>query len=132
MSEVTSRIAAAYAFAGTALRLGAVLHDGACDAAAQVRIPLAMLNRHGLIAGATGTGKTKTLQLLAEQLSSHGVPAFAADVKGDLSGLATPGRAATRSPPARRRSVTAGSRRRTPRSSSRWVRARTASRCGRP
>src|SRR6185295_16031234 len=56
-----------------------------------VRIPLAMLNRHGLIAGATGTGKTKTLQLLAEQLSAAGVPVFAADIKGDLSGLATAG-----------------------------------------
>ena len=50
-----------------------------------------MLNRHGLVAGATGTGKTKTLQLLAEQLSAHGVPVFAADIKGDLSGLGAPG-----------------------------------------
>lgn len=56
-----------------------------------IRIPLGMLNRHGLVAGATGTGKTKTLQLLAEQLSAAGVPVFAADIKGDLSGLATPG-----------------------------------------
>ncbi|CAN5779874.1 DUF853 family protein [soil metagenome] len=93
MSEVTTRIASAYAFSGTALRLGAVVHDGVCDPAAQVRIPLAMLNRHGLIAGATGTGKTKTLQLLAEQLSEQGVAVFAADVKGDLSGLATAGEA---------------------------------------
>ncbi len=54
-----------------------------------VRIPLAMLNRHGLVAGATGTGKTKTLQLMAEQLSTAGVPVFAADIKGDLSGLST-------------------------------------------
>src|SRR4029453_12643958 len=52
-----------------------------------------MLNRHGLIAGATGTGKTRTLQLLAEQLSAAGVAVFAADVKGDLSGLAEPGAA---------------------------------------
>jgi DNA helicase HerA-like ATPase len=50
-----------------------------------------MLNRHGLVAGATGTGKTKTLQLLAEQLSAHGVPVFAADIKGDLSGISVPG-----------------------------------------
>ena len=56
-----------------------------------MRIPLAMMNRHGLIAGATGTGKTKTLQLMAEQLSAAGVPVFAADVKGDLSGLAAAG-----------------------------------------
>ena len=57
----------------------------------RIRIPLGMVNRHGLVAGATGTGKTKTLQLLAEQLSSNGVPVFAADIKGDLSGLSTPG-----------------------------------------
>ena len=50
-----------------------------------------MLNRHGLIAGATGTGKTKTLQLLAGQLSKAGVPVFVADIKGDLTGLAAPG-----------------------------------------
>src|SRR4051794_413939 len=54
-------------------------------------MPLAMLNRHGLIAGATGTGKTKTLQLIAEQLSAAGVPVVLADVKGDLAGLARPG-----------------------------------------
>ena len=51
-----------------------------------------MLNRHGLVAGATGTGKTKTLQLMAEQLSAAGVPVFLADIKGDLSGMASPGR----------------------------------------
>ena len=56
-----------------------------------VRIPLGMLNRHGLVAGATGTGKTVTLQTLAEQVSRAGVPVFAADVKGDLSGMASPG-----------------------------------------
>ena len=59
--------------------------------AAIVRIPLSMLNRHGLVAGATGTGKTKTLQLMAEQISAAGVPVFAADIKGDLSGIASPG-----------------------------------------
>ncbi len=56
-----------------------------------MRVPLAMMNRHGLIAGATGTGKTKTLQLMAEQLSTAGVPVFLADMKGDLSGLGTAG-----------------------------------------
>ena len=56
-----------------------------------IRIPLGMLNRHGLVAGATGTGKTKTLQLIAEQLSANGVPVFAADIKGDLSGMSVPG-----------------------------------------
>ena len=68
-----------------ALEMGALV-NGDADAATQVRIPLAMVNRHGLIAGATGTGKTKTLQVLAEQLSAAGVPVFAADIKGDLSG----------------------------------------------
>src|SRR5262249_12267934 len=62
-------------------------------AAATVKLPLRMVNRHGLIAGATGTGKTKTLQGIAEQLSAAGVPVFVADVKGDLSGLAEPGEA---------------------------------------
>ncbi|HET6770788.1 MAG TPA: helicase HerA-like domain-containing protein, partial [Actinomycetota bacterium] len=57
----------------------------------RVQADLSMLNRHGLIAGATGTGKTKSLQLLAGQLSERGVPCFVADVKGDLTGLAAPG-----------------------------------------
>jgi Flp pilus assembly CpaF family ATPase len=57
-----------------ALTLGAVVAKGECDAEPLVTLPLAMMNRHGLIAGATGTGKTKTLQLLAEQLSAAGVP----------------------------------------------------------
>ena len=52
-----------------------------------------MVNRHGLVAGATGTGKTKTLQRFAEQLSENGVPVFLADIKGDLSGVATAGTA---------------------------------------
>ncbi len=88
---ITAAVTAGYAFEGPALELGGLMLDASTLAEARVRIPLAMLNRHGLVAGATGTGKTKTLQLLAEQLSSHGVPVFAADVKGDLSGLSTPG-----------------------------------------
>ncbi|MEU6245146.1 helicase HerA-like domain-containing protein [Streptomyces sp. NPDC047024] len=84
-------IADGYAFTGPALDLGALLWDGACHPGAQVRVPLPMLNRHGLVAGATGTGKTKTLQLIAEQLSAQGVPVFLADVKGDLSGISRPG-----------------------------------------
>ncbi|WP_031003331.1 helicase HerA-like domain-containing protein [Streptomyces sp. NRRL F-5727] len=86
-----AEIAAGYAFGGEALDLGAALWDGVCHPDAPVRIPLAVLNRHGLVAGATGTGKTKTLQLIAEQLSAHGVPVFLADVKGDVSGLSAPG-----------------------------------------
>ena len=74
-----------------AITLGAVTHDGEIHPEPLVRIPLAMLNRHGLIAGATGTGKTKTLQLIAEQLSAQGVPVFVSDIKGDLSGLGVAG-----------------------------------------
>ncbi|TFD83325.1 helicase HerA-like domain-containing protein, partial [Cryobacterium fucosi] len=83
-------IRAGYAFAGPALEMGALV-NGDARPDVPVRIPLAMTNRHGLVAGATGTGKTKTLQVLAEQLSAHGVSVFAADIKGDLSGIATPG-----------------------------------------
>ncbi|MFJ9519477.1 helicase HerA-like domain-containing protein [Kitasatospora sp. NPDC101801] len=91
MPSAVQEIAAGYAFTGPALELGAVLLDGAAYPGAQVRIPLGVLNRHGLVAGATGTGKTKTLQLMAEQLSAQGVPVFLADVKGDVSGISTPG-----------------------------------------
>ncbi len=83
-------IRSGYTFAVPALELGALMQgDPAPDV--QIRIPIGMLNRHGLVAGATGTGKTRTLQVMAEQLSANGVPVFAADVKGDLSGIATPG-----------------------------------------
>src|SRR5438445_10098108 len=89
--DFASRIASAYATQGQAVELGrAVLHQTTLPDAV-VSIPAAMCNRHGLIAGATGTGKTKTLQLMAEQLSALGVPVFAADVKGDLSGISQPG-----------------------------------------
>ncbi len=79
--------------AGAALELGAAVADGVAQPDVQIRIPLSSLNRHGVVAGATGTGKTKTLQLMAEQLSAQGVPVFLADIKGDLSGLASPGAA---------------------------------------
>ena len=79
-----------YTFEGTTLDLGALM-NGEPLPSAQIRIPLGMLNRHGLVAGATGTGKTRTLQGLAEQLADKGVPVFAADMKGDLSGMATAG-----------------------------------------
>jgi DNA helicase HerA-like ATPase len=84
---------AAFPDAGPAITLGAPVHDGACHPEPIVRIPLAMMNRHGLIAGATGTGKTKSLQLIAEQLSAAGVPVFVADIKGDLSGIGAAGEA---------------------------------------
>jgi uncharacterized protein len=90
-ATAAQEIAAGYATEGAALELGTVLIDGVVDPSARVRIPFATLNRHGLVAGATGTGKTKTLQGLAEQLSNAGVPVLLADVKGDLSGLSKPG-----------------------------------------
>ncbi|WP_030762809.1 helicase HerA-like domain-containing protein [Streptomyces sp. NRRL F-2664] len=90
-TDPAAQIAAGYAFTGPALELGALLWDGACLPGHQICVPLAMLNRHGLVAGATGTGKTKTLQLIAEQLSANGVPVFLADIKGDLSGITAPG-----------------------------------------
>ena len=89
---IVETVRAGYAFEGPALELGALMTDADTVVSdCPVRIPLGMLNRHGLVAGATGTGKTKTLQLLAEQLSAAGVPVFAADIKGDLSGLSVPG-----------------------------------------
>jgi uncharacterized protein len=90
-NTAAAEIAAGYATEGAALELGAVVVDGAVEPSAHVRIPFATLNRHGLVAGATGTGKTKTLQGVAEQLSAAGVPVLLADVKGDLSGIARPG-----------------------------------------
>jgi hypothetical protein len=95
-ANAASEIAAGYATEGAALELGAVVVDDAADASAHVRIPFATLNRHGLVAGATGTGKTKTLQNLAEQCSAAGIPVLLADVKGDLSGLARPGETSDR------------------------------------
>lgn len=84
-------IASGYTFSGPSLKLGVAVADGQPQPEVQVGLPLAMMNRHGLVAGATGTGKTKTLQGMAEQLSAAGVPVFLADMKGDLSGLAAPG-----------------------------------------
>src|SRR6476620_10943106 len=70
---------------GSPMRGDQVLQD------VRVQIALSRINRHGLVAGATGTGKTKTLQILAGQLSALGVPVFAVDIKGDLSGIGAPG-----------------------------------------
>ena len=91
MSDIAATLGKAYAFDGPALELGALVLDNTAHPEARIRMPLSMLNRHGLVAGATGTGKTKTLQLLAEQLSDAGVPVFLADIKGDVSGMAAPG-----------------------------------------
>jgi len=89
--DTVQTITKGYTFDEPAMELGVLMVDGNPVPDAKIQIPLSMLNRHGLIAGATGTGKTKTLQLLTEQISAAGVPVFAADIKGDLSGLASPG-----------------------------------------
>ena len=88
---IAAAVAPGYAFEDPALELGRLMVSASEMAEVPIRIPLSMVNRHGLVAGATGTGKTKTLQLLAEQLSAAGVPVFAADIKGDLSGISQPG-----------------------------------------
>lgn len=91
MSKVVDDITKGYTFTEPAIELGVLMDNDQPVPSAKIRIPLSMLNRHGLVAGATGTGKTKTLQLMAEQIAAAGVPVFAADIKGDLSGLASPG-----------------------------------------
>ncbi len=84
-------IAGGYTLAEPAVMLGSALREDELFNDVHVQVAFSMLNRHGLIAGATGTGKTKTLQLMAGQLSKAGVPVFVADIKGDLTGLAAPG-----------------------------------------
>ncbi|MCH2081179.1 MAG: DUF853 domain-containing protein [Saprospiraceae bacterium] len=79
-----------YTFKGPFITLGGAMLDKECLTNTLVKIPLGTMNRHGLIAGATGSGKTKTLQILAEQLSLEGVPSLLMDIKGDLSGIAVP------------------------------------------
>ncbi len=94
MSSITdfqTTISAGNTFKGDSILLGGALYHGEVPANCQVRVPLRTMNRHGLICGATGSGKTKTLQVLAEQLSMKGVPSLLMDVKGDLSGIAAPG-----------------------------------------
>ena len=93
MTDAAATLTAAYATDGAAIDLGRAVHDGALLRDAAIKVPLATLNRHGLVAGATGTGKTKTLQVLTEELSRAGVPVLVADVKGDVSGLAAPAEA---------------------------------------
>ncbi len=89
--RAAATIATGYDTSAPCVTLGSIVVDGQVDPAALVRVPLSMFNRHGLVAGATGTGKTKTLQLIAEQLSAAGVPVLMPDIKGDLTGLATAG-----------------------------------------
>ncbi|MBL7847526.1 MAG: DUF853 family protein [Cyclobacteriaceae bacterium] len=84
-------IQASYAPTGASIYLGAGVFEKEIVPEAKVNLPLRMMNRHGLVTGATGSGKTRTLQLLAEQLSAAGVPVFMPDMKGDVSGIAAEG-----------------------------------------
>lgn len=86
--QFVSEVTEGYTFEGESILLGAAKLGEEVIGEQFIRIPLQTLNRHGLIAGATGTGKTKTLQILAEQLSAKGVPSLVMDIKGDLSGIA--------------------------------------------
>ncbi|SEA59188.1 hypothetical protein SAMN05443667_10614 [Flavobacterium gillisiae] len=89
--DFIKHITAGYTSKGESIILGGAILDGEAIADAYVKIPLKTLNRHGLIAGATGTGKTKTIQVLSEQLSSFGIPVLMMDIKGDFSGIAKEG-----------------------------------------
>ena len=80
-----------YNFQGTSIVLGTAILDRQPMPQTHVKVPLRMMNRHGLVAGATGTGKTKTLQGIVEQLSDNGVGVLIMDIKGDVSGIAMPG-----------------------------------------
>ena len=89
--EFIQAIKAGYGFKGESVQIGAALLDGEVIAEAGIFLPLKTMNRHGLIAGATGTGKTKTLQMISEFLSDASVPVLLLDIKGDLSGIAAAG-----------------------------------------
>lgn len=91
MEKFKASIESGYQFKGKSIIMGAGILDGQVQTGVSIKIPLKTMNRHGLIAGATGTGKTKSLQKLAEGLSKNGVNVLLMDIKGDLSGLAMPG-----------------------------------------
>lgn len=92
MADFHADMIAGYTFDGPTIALGRPFVDPAApDVGVTIQLPVKLLNRHGLIAGATGTGKTKSLQLIAEQIAANGSPVFAADMKGDLAGIAKPG-----------------------------------------
>lgn len=91
MTDFATSVRNSYQWDAPSIDLGNAVLDGKLFTDLPVRIPLAMMNRHGLIAGSTGTGKSRTLQLLAEGLSRNGVPSLVADIKGDLAGLSQPG-----------------------------------------
>ncbi|KRP13824.1 MAG: ATPase [Sphingobacteriales bacterium BACL12 MAG-120813-bin55] len=89
--QFRQHISDGYTFKGDAIVLGTAMLDTVAVPHTQVKVPLKMLNRHGMISGATGTGKTKTLQVLCEQVSAKGIPVLIMDIKGDVSGMAQPG-----------------------------------------
>src|SRR6476619_5483093 len=89
--DFSAAVSSGYSFKGEAFKIGRAMLDGQVVEGADVLLPLKTMNRHGLIAGATGTGKTKTLQLISEGLSDASVPVLLLDIKGDLSGIAAPG-----------------------------------------
>ncbi len=91
IEKFTEEIKNAHSFKDDFITLGGAIFEGECINNLFINIPLKTLNRHGLIAGATGTGKTKTLQVITEQLSSKSIPVLVMDVKGDFSGIAKPG-----------------------------------------
>ena len=89
--KFTASINEGYNFKGESILLGGAIFKGECLTGVNIKLPLKTMNRHGLIAGATGTGKTKTLQVISEGLSGKSVPVLLMDIKGDLSGIAKPG-----------------------------------------
>jgi uncharacterized protein len=91
IDQFSEEINKGYQFKGESITLGGAILDGETLNNSPIKIPLKTLNRHGLIAGATGTGKTKTIQVLSEQLSSFGIPVLMMDIKGDFSGIAKEG-----------------------------------------
>ncbi len=80
-----------YSFKGETIKIGAAILDGEVIPGAEIFLPLSTLNRHGLVAGATGTGKTKSFQMIAEGLSNASIPVLLMDIKGDLSGIGAAG-----------------------------------------
>jgi uncharacterized protein len=91
ISQFLQTIKDGYSFKGDAAKIGVAMLDGKVVTGADILLPLKTMNRHGLIAGATGTGKTKTLQVISEILSDNSVPVLLLDIKGDLSGIAESG-----------------------------------------
>lgn len=85
------QIQTSFSFSGKSILIGGAVFEGKVISGLNVRLPLSTVNRHGLVAGATGTGKTKSIQRLAESLSEQGVNVLLMDVKGDISGISKPG-----------------------------------------